>query len=568
MMHGVWRRIDPWMAALAGVALVTRLLIVGWTMPYPANPAHEHPFFYDSGMVIHDQYKVLRALSNFPQGLVVEAAEAAWPVLQRYIAAVPLGLWFAFDYGFSPVAVMAAPYVETAYKTLLINRLVSVGASVAAIALLGSLLRRFFPQTISLFLAAVFTLTVSEIGLAIHAKTVSLVTVMYLVEALLLERWARNRGRDFKYLWWAFFAVGLATAAREYGLLFGGLLAGLVMVFVLGKSIFKLPGLRPATPGLRRARPATSYGLLILAVLAGIALGSPDIFAEVPYWAAAVLEPGGRAWHSTSLATVPLELWALSKLLFGGSLGTGLFMASVGFSVVTWRRQQAFTRAIIVWIVLYMIIFALYPLKDPRFVAGMIPFAFLLIGLLIAQWPGGSTSKVVILGLWFIQALAWGTSAWVFFNGADVRLRAAEEFNAAQEAGVSVAEFFPPYHTLHIPVDDQKFIHYQYDDLHSAYPELLFIESGHAEQMPKDSRGEFIGEAGIWPEYAVIDYETDAYTYPSDQVSKHKFRSSILASGRYELNKIYPKRTGFGLFATRSRWVYLNPVVEIYRLRP
>jgi hypothetical protein len=142
-----------------------------------------------------------------------------------------------------------------------------------------------------------------------------------------------------------------------------------------------------------------------------------------------------------------------------------------------------------------------------------------------------------------------------------------------------VAEFFPPYHTLRVPVDDTKFQHYQYDDLHSLFPELLFIENGREEQLAKDARDEFIGEPGIWPEYVVIDYETGAFTYPSDQVSKHKFRDSILASGKYDLMRIYPKRTWprhgrgrqfgtFGLFGTKSRWVYLNPVVEIYQLRP
>lgn len=549
--------------ALMGVTLATRIVIIDWTLPYPGDPAHEHSFFYDSGLVIHDQYKVLRALANLPRGPFVEAVDAAWPVLQRYLAAVPLGLWFAADYGWDMNAVMSAPYVEAAYKTLFVNRLVSVVSSIISIFLLWKLLRRFLPETLSFFLIALFALTVSEIGSSIHEKTISLVTVMYLAEALLLERWSRNRGYEFKYLWWAIFFVGLATAAREYGLLFGGLLAALVIVFVLGEKTFSLL--------------ITHYSLLVvLALLAGIALGSPDIFVEIPYWTAAVLEPGGRAWHSTSLPTVPQELWALAKLLLGGSLGTLLFAVATVYMATSFRRHRPFGRAVLVWIVVYLIIFIFYPLKDPRFVAGLIPFVFLIIGIFLHNLYLLLRSRVVIqrlataaLALWFIQALLWATSALVFFNGQDTRLWAAEEFNATIPAGTSVAAFFPPYHTLHVPVDESKFRHFQYDDLHSIRDQMLFIESGREEQLARDSRAEFIGESGIWPRYVVIDYETGAYTYPSDQVSKHKFRDSILASNQYELIKTYPKRMSFlgGLFTTKSRWVYLNPVVEIYKLK-
>lgn len=556
-MFKMWRRIDPWVLALVAIALITRLLIIDWTMPYAANPAHEHPFFYDSGLVIHDQYKVLRALANLPSGPVVEAVDAAWPVLQRYIAAVPLGLWFAADYGFNQAAVQAAPYVETAYKALLVNRLVSVVASVVSILLLWKLLRRWFPESLSFFLTAIFALTVSEIGLSIHEKTVSLLTVMYLVEALFLERWARGGGKEFKYLFWAFFFVGLAGTAREYGLLFGGLLAVLVMVFVLGRKTYSLL--------------TTHYSLLLLAALiAGIAVGSPDMLVEIAYWSAATLEPGGRAWHSTSLLTVPQEMWALSKLLFGGSLGTALFIAAVTYVGATFRRQSPFMRAISVWSVLYLIIFIFYPLKDPRFIAGLVPFGFLLIGVWLQKWMHPKWLKGVVMAGWFMLALAWSVSALVFFNGWDTRLQAADDFNRDVPAGASVAEFFPPYHTLHVPVDDTKFQHYQYDDLHSLFPELLFIDSRREGETAKDNRGELIGTPDIWPEYVVVDYETDAYTYPSDQVSKHKFRDSILASSRYELIKTYPKRTwkgyALGLFGTKSRWVYLNPVVEVYKL--
>lgn len=167
----------------------------------------------------------------------------------------------------------------------------------------------------------------------------------------------------------------------------------------------------------------------------------------------------------------------------------------------------------------------------------------------------------VVLLLWFIEALLWSVSALVFFHGQDTRLWAAEEFNASHPAGTSVATFFAPYYNRQIPVDDKKFQQYTYDHLHSTRDNILYIPSG---------EGDF-GSPGIWPQYILIDYETGGYTYPSDQVSIHKFRDSILASQKYSIIKYYPKRTwqlgSYGLFGTTSRWLYFNPVVEVYKLK-
>lgn len=536
---------------LAGVALVTRLAIIDWTLPYVGNPTHEHSMFYDSQAVVHDQYRALFAIYHFPKGLVDDALGAAWPLLQRYLAAPPLLIWLAAEHGFNVQRVLDAPYVETAAKTLLINRLISVIASAISILLTWKLLRRFLSGGLAFFLTAIFALSVSEIGLSIHEKTVSLLTVMYLIEALCLERWAALPKKRYAYLVWAFVFVGLAGTAREYGLLFGGLLAACVVVFVLSRRsirfLFSWHGLA-----------------LLIAIIGGITIGSPDMLVKIAYWAQAVLEPGGRAWHSTTFATIPQEMWAVGKLLFGGNIGGAMFIAAGIYVAAMFRKTIPFFRALLVWILIYLIIIALYPLKDLRFIAGLASFSFLIIGLFLQNAYTSLRQKLsaFILTLWFCEVLLWSISALVFFNGKDTRLTAAENFNAVIPTGTSVGTFYPPYYNRQIPVDEHKFKQFTYD-IHSPFPQMRFIPNG---------RDAEVGESGIWPEYILIDYETDGYTYPSDQVTTHKFRDSILASGRYQLIRFYPKRTWqlgkYGLFGTRSRWLYLNPVVEVYKIKP
>lgn len=533
-------------------ALTTRLVVITWGMPYKENYAHEHSLFYDSRAVVHDQYRALYSLYAFPSGFAAEATKSYMPLLQRWLAAPPLALWFWSTIGASPEAFEGVAFAVHSYKVILVNRLLSLTASIGLLALLPLLLKKWrVPSPLILLLGALLVMNPTEIGLSIHEKTITLLTLILALEFYWLCRWyetLKAQRPAWRYLFYAAVIAGAAGGAREQGLFFSGLL---LLCALLWSLVHSSP---------RGSMKSWRLGLVILGPLLGLALSSFDFVLKWRFWYEKFLDPH-RPWDFSITTSDWGEMWYLGVIVLGGSSGVGLLLLSWGWLLKRWRLVEPPIMWLLIWLPSYVVTQLLYPEKAPRFMEPVLFFGLLLIGYAASQfWLRPSTQNwqrrllSSFLFIWFLQTIVWGASALAFFSGGDNRIQAANDFQATVSIGTSVGKFYSPIHDREIPIDPDRYDLYWYETSKEA---LI------------DERGNEVTDVAMWPEYLLVQYETNAYVDAPYNTHALKWRQRIVTSNHYTLLRTYPPRTWhrrpLGVFGTHSRWAYLNPVVEVYR---
>ena len=546
----------PWLLgvlALLLLALALRLAIIEWGLPYPANPAHEHGLFYDSRAVVRDQYRALYALYHFPAGLITEAVASYMPLGQRYLAAPALAAWFWLDGTTNPEAVQAAGFAQHASKTLLVNRLLSILANVASAGLLYLIARRMaIGRAMSLLLVGLLVVNPLSLGLSIHAKTITAVTLVLALEWLCLLQWLRRRTKPragWRWLLLAAFLVGVSAATREQAPYFAALLWLIALLWVARRAVWReLAGWR--------------WLAYALAPVLGLALTSPDFLVKWYFWVSLAVQPH-RDWVVPGVGVLA-EFWYLFELLFAGSVGVLILLGSVGWLARRFPQLSQATQILVLWLPSFIVLLLIYPQRSPRFVEPVLYFGLVLIGLalpaLVARWP--RLGRLVVVG-WLGQSLFWGMSTLQFFAGGDARLEAANEWHAQATPGTSVGTFLRPRHSRQIPLDETQFTLYAVDNDNSTPATIAWSKGG--VEVPG-------GITGVWPDEILIQREVGAVAPTLEVLARQRWRQQIIDSGQYQLVQVHPKRqrAGWwqGLYSTRSRWAYLNPEVEVWRRTP
>jgi len=551
---------SKFVALLLLVVLVSRLMILDWGLPSDANPAHEHSLFYDSHSTVRDQTMALRAVAAAPLGLLTVAKDAYMPLLQRYMATPFLILTYGFKYGFDKTAVTSAPFYQLSYYALFYNRIISVLSSVALLYMLIILLRFFkVDSLVSNLVAAVFAMNPVEIGISIHEKTIVLMALLLALAFYLLCLWFDNK-KTKPFLLAAFF-IGLAVTAREQMLYLGPFFFVIAILYALRRKVFKY----------------FSFKLILQSVIVwvlGIAVGSIHLLFAWQFWFNKILHPG-RSWNFSKLWETNRDLLAVLNLDLAGWLGVVIFAFTLIWLAVNHRRSSIPTQVLLVWILSYLVIFVIYPVKHPRFIQLINIYVFLGIGIFLNHYyRRGSLlirKIIIIIGiLWLGQTVFWGASALAFFRGEDNRLIAAREFSLAAPPGSKVATLIQNMHARSIPIDPDKYDLYSWDIHHSKPDNMLYIPSDGG-RVARDEKQRDIGFTNVNPDYILIQYQSGSAWSGIDEKTMIDFRNRIRNNNNYELIKTYSKRTwrgySVGVYSTSSRWTYLNPVVEVYRYK-
>ena len=548
--------------------LLSRFIIVGWGLPYKENEAHEHSLFYDSHSVVYDQYRALLSLYKFPRGFFQEVNISRMPLLQRYLASVPLAIWFVLSDSYTVEKVKEIASAERAYRFLLINRLISILASLGLVILFILLLRKFQLPDFLVFLSSIiFVLNPVEIGLSIHGKSVTLMFMLLAWIYYLLCSWIVDKKHSFNYILIVAFFIGLACTAKEQGLFWGYSLLVFSLIWILRTEVFKYFGIKRLV-------------VFIAFFSMGILLGDAHLLFDWNYWWGKFLHPG-RPWDFHVLLQTMPDLWYCLEIVFSGWPGVLLFSFSVAWLFFRFKNIDKRIQVLLLWVVFFLIIFFIYPLKAPRFAQPLVFFGLIIITIGMFDFYSALVTRVVrhkcfkifyvlVISIWFIYSVIWGCSALAFFSGEDNRLLVAKTFHSSVPRGSSVATFFRASHSRKVPIDPYRYTLYSYCNKYSTDSNFSLIP--YDENCEVDSEGKLIGYNDIWPDYLILQYEKGAALDAPEQNAKLKFRSAVIKSGQYDLVKVFEKRSWRfkypGVFATRSRWAYLNPVVEVYKRIP